>query len=438
MKTRNASASKPAAKPPQAIDRPSASRRRPATRRRILIAGGGVTGLCLAIALRHGLGDSAEILLAERGAAAAQADHRGWAVTAASRRMLEALGAWQSMAPAAAPILRIEVTDSRTRDVVRPVFLRFDEARGPDDPFAHVVIADVMRAALEETAAKAGVTLLRDSVAGFATTPGRIETELERGGPLSCDLLVAADGARSKLRALASIGFVSWPYGQSGIVASITHERPHEGVAVEHFLPAGPFARLPLTDDAAGRPRSSLVWTEQKDDAETLSRLPDDLLITEIESRMGLVLGEITLCDRPRAFPLGFGLARRFHGERLALLGDAAHQVHPIAGQGFNLGFKDVAALAEVVVEAARLGLDIGSQTVLARYEAMRRADTVAMAMGMDALNRLFSNDALPVRLVRDFGLGVVDRLPGLKRAFIAQAAGEAGHLPRLLRGEAL
>ncbi|MGL4729542.1 MAG: FAD-dependent monooxygenase, partial [Bosea sp. (in: a-proteobacteria)] len=224
----------------------------------------------------------------------------------------------------------------------------------------------------------------------------------------------------------------------SGIVASLTHERPHQGRAIEHFLPSGPFAMLPLTDDAQGRHRSSIVWTERSEDVPVLLRQPPDRLLANIESRFGLELGEIAIADAPRAFPLAFGMARSFVGQRLALLGDAAHQVHPIAGQGFNLGLKDVAALAEIIVDAARLGLDIGSATTLEAYERARRADTVAMAFGMDALNRLFSNDTLPLRLARDLGLGIVDRSPSLKRGFMRQAAGELGEQPRLLRGVAL
>jgi 2-octaprenyl-6-methoxyphenol hydroxylase len=422
---------------------------RPARRAgpRILVAGGGATGLCLAIALRRGLGDSAMVALAEpapKPLAPGQStlvDNRGWAVTAGSRRLLASIGAWGRMAKDAAPINRIRVTDSRTRDVVRPAFLNFDEPRAADDPFAHIVIAGTMVAALRETALEAGVTLLDRGVTGFALQDGRIAARLNGGTAdelMPLDLLVAADGARSKLRELAGIGYVRWDYPQSGIVASIRHERPHEGLATEHFMPSGPFAMLPLTDDAEGRHRSSIVWSERRENIDALMRLPPDMFLAEIEARFGLEFGEIALDDRPRAFPLAFGMARRFVGERLALLGDAAHQVHPIAGQGFNLGLKDVAALAEIIVDAARLGLDIGSATVLADYERARRADTVAMGFGMDALNRLFSNDVLPLRLARDLGLGLVDRLPPLKHAFLAQAAGEMGHPSRLLRGESL
>jgi 2-octaprenyl-6-methoxyphenol hydroxylase len=375
---------------------------------------------------------------------APQVDNRGWAVTAGSRRLLETIGAWERMARDAAPITKIRVTDSRTRDVVRPAFLNFEEPRAEADPFAHIVLAGTMVTALRETALEAGVTLLDRSVADFTPGAGRLAARLAGGSAgapdeaMTPDLLVAADGARSRLRELAGIGYVRWDYPQSGIVATILHERPHGGLATEHFMPSGPFAMLPLTDDAQGRHRSSIVWSERRENIDALMRLPPDMFLAEIESRFGLEFGEIALGDQPRAFPLSFGMARRFVGERLALLGDAAHQVHPIAGQGFNLGLKDVAALAETLVDAARLGLDIGSSSVLEGYERARRADTVAMGFGMDALNRLFSNDMLPLRLARDLGLGLVDRMPALKRAFLRQAAGEAGRPSRLLRGESL
>jgi 2-octaprenyl-6-methoxyphenol hydroxylase len=420
---------------PQPLSARRAARRGP----HILIAGGGAAGLSLALALRHGLGDRAAITIAGAAPASGGApDHRGWAITAGSRRLLSVIGAWEGMAADAAPVTRISVTDSRTRDVVRPVFLDFDAPRETGDPFAHIVPAGTVIRALDNAARAAGITFRAVPVKDVTAGPGRAEAHLSDGAALACDLVVAADGARSPLRDSAGIGFVRWDYPQSGIVATLAHERPHEGRAIEHFLPSGPFAMLPLTDDAAGRHRSSIVWTERRENVPALLRLPADMLMGEIESRFGLELGEITLLDAPRAFPLAFGVARSFIGPRLALVGDAAHQVHPIAGQGLNLGLKDVAALAECIVDAARLGLDIGSASTLAGYERARRADTVALGFGMDALNRLFSNDSLPLRLVRDLGLGLVDRSPALKRAFMAQAAGEWGDPPRLLRGQAL
>jgi 2-octaprenyl-6-methoxyphenol hydroxylase len=229
---------------------------------------------------------------------------------------------------------------------------------------------------------------------------------------------------------------VGWDYGQSGIVTTITHERPHGGRAEEHFLPAGPFALLPLTDDTQGRHRSSLVWTEKTSIAERLVAGSDADFLAGLTERAGHHLGEIGLAGARRAYPLGLKLARSFVAPRLALVGDAAHVIHPIAGQGLNMGFRDVAALAEVVVDAVRLGQDPGAADVLARYERWRRFDTTMMGVATDGLNRLFSNDVGVVRGVRDLGLGLVDRVPGLKRFFIRNAAGLVGDLPKLLRGE--
>jgi 2-octaprenyl-6-methoxyphenol hydroxylase len=260
-----------------------------------------------------------------------------------------------------------------------------------------------------------------------------VEIRLASGGVRKAKLLVAADGVRSKLRELAGIGTVRWEYDQSGIVTTIAHERPHEGRAEEHFLPSGPFAILPLTGN-----RSSLVWTERRDDAERLVKGDDFTFELELERRFGHHLGKLELAGPRHAFPLGLTLARSFVQPRLALAGDAAHGIHPIAGQGLNLGFKDVAALAEVLVEARRLGEDIGALDVLERYERWRRFDTFRMGVVTDVLNRLFSNDMDVVRAVRDVGLGLVDRMPSLKRFFIRQAAGLEGPSPRLLVGEAI
>jgi 2-octaprenyl-6-methoxyphenol hydroxylase len=256
---------------------------------------------------------------------------------------------------------------------------------------------------------------------------------LASGKRLSARLVVAADGARSRLRELADIDTVAWDYPQSAIVTTVAHERDHGGRAVEHFLPAGPFAILPLQ----GR-RASLVWTERTDEARRIVALPDAAFHAELERRFGLELGDIALAGPRRAFPLEFALARRFVAERLALVGDAAHVIHPIAGQGLNMGLRDVAALAETIAETARLGLDPGGHDALARYERWRRFDTTAMGATTDALNRLFSNRSELLKLARDVGLGIVDRLPALKTLFIREAAGLAGEVPKLLRGEAL
>ena len=261
----------------------------------------------------------------------------------------------------------------------------------------------------------------------------RIAATLADGGSIAARLLVAADGARSTLRQAAGIATHGWNYGQSAIVINVAHERDHNGRAEEHFLPAGPFAILPLK----GR-RSSIVWTERTDEAERIMGLPDAEFHAELEQRFKLHLGELTVIGARRVHPLGFFVARSFIADRIALVGDAAHVIHPIAGQGLNMGLKDVAALAEVIVDAARLGLDPGTANVLEQYQRWRRFDTMAMGFATDGLNRLFSNRSDVLRLARDVGLGMVERLPGLKRLFIREAAGLVGEVPKLLRGEAL
>jgi 2-octaprenyl-6-methoxyphenol hydroxylase len=264
------------------------------------------------------------------------------------------------------------------------------------------------------------------------------KVHLADGISIETRLLAAADGVKSKLRDMAGIKTVTWDYGQSGIVCTVKHERPHNGRAEEHFLPAGPFAILPLKPDRDGTNRSSIVWTERTADAERLVAADELVFEVELEQRFGLKLGEIAVEGKPRAWPLGLTLARAFVAHRFALVGDAAHGIHPIAGQGLNLGFRDAAALAETIVEADRLGQEIGTLDVLERYQQWRRFDTVQMGITTDVLNRLFSNDFGPLRQLRDIGLGLVDRMPRLKEFFIRQASGLNGDTPRLLKGEAI
>jgi 2-octaprenyl-6-methoxyphenol hydroxylase len=294
------------------------------------------------------------------------------------------------------------------------------------------------------TACKAaGVDLRAEGVDSFQKNAACTDVKLSRGDILSAALLVAADGGLSRLREQAGIGWISWPYRQSGIVATIVHERDHEGRAVEHFLPSGPFAILPLKpevqSDGTLKHRSSVVWSERTENVAGLLESDAEDLLAELERRFGLQLGKIAFETKPHAYPLSFGVARSFVGDRLALLGDAAHVIHPIAGQGLNLGLHDAAALGQAIVDGMRLGQDPGSAEVLDVYEGARRADITAMGLVTDGLNRLFSNDLLPVRLIRDLGLGVVDRMPALKRFFIREAAGlTAREPPRLLKGEGL
>jgi 2-octaprenyl-6-methoxyphenol hydroxylase len=409
----------------------------------IVIAGGAAAGLALAVALREGLDAEFRIVVADPALATRPSrDMRASAIIAAGKQLFEALGIWDAIAGDAQPILEMIVTDSRLEDVARPVFLTFADAAQDSSrdvppaasaPFAYMLENRILIDALTQRAEALGVDLRACAVTDFANRAAGVSVTLGDGSTLDADLLVAADGARSALRERAGIANYGWNYDQAGIVVTVAHERDHGGRAEEHFLPAGPFAILPLTGQ-----RSSLVWTEKRADADRIVALPPDEFQTELETRFGLHLGEIKTAGPARAFPLGYFVARSFIGERLALVGDAAHVIHPIAGQGLNLGLKDIAALAEVVVDAVRLGLDPGQADVLERYQRWRRFDTVAMGAATNGLNMLFSNRSTLLRTVRDIGLGLVDRMPPLKTALIRQAAGLTGEVPKLMRGELL
>lgn len=405
-----------------------------AAQKGIVIGGGAFAGLALALALRQGLGPEVPVIVADPALAMRPSrDPRASAIVAACRRMFDAIGVWDAVAAEAQPILDMVVTDSKVDDATRPTFLTFAGEVEPGEPFAHMVENRRLIDELVQRTEAAGIDLRATPVTTFDARPDGVSVTLGDGSVIEAALLVAADGARSKLRERAGIATHGWDYDQSGIVVTVGHERDHEGRAEEHFLPAGPFAILPLKGN-----RSSLVWTEKRRDAERIVALPDDEFHAELERRFGLHLGEVKALDKPRAFPLGYFVARSFIGERLALIGDAAHVIHPIAGQGLNMGLKDVAALAESIVDAARLGMDFGQSDVLERYQRWRRFDTMSMGVATNVLNFMFSNDLPFVRSIRDIGLGIVDRLPPLKGAFIKQAAGLSGEVPRLLKGEAI
>jgi 2-octaprenyl-6-methoxyphenol hydroxylase len=399
----------------------------------ILIAGGGFAGLALAIALRQGSDGALTVALVDPAMDRASGDPRASAIAAAARRLFETIGVWPAIADGAQPILDMVVTDSRLDHAMRPTFLTFDGEIAPGEPFAHMIENGPMIDALLGKAREQGVDLRPVAVTQFQHDPARVTAQLSDGASLSARLLVAADGARSVIREQAGIVVHGWDYDQAGIVTTIAHERDHNGRAEEHFLPAGPFAILPLTGH-----RSSIVWTESKADAARIVALSDAEFLAELEQRFGLHLGDLALAGPRRAFPLGLHVARSFIAERIALIGDAAHVIHPIAGQGLNMGLRDAAALAEAAIDAARLGIDVGAVSVLERYQRWRRFDTMAMGVATDSLNRLFSNNSDVLRLVRDMGLGLVDRMPNLKEFFIREAAGLTGDVPKLLKGEAL
>ena len=400
----------------------------------VVVGGAGFAGLALAIALRQGLGDPFTVTVADPALAYARSkDPRASAIAAAARRLFEAIGVWDAVAENAQPILDMVVTDSKLDDAVRPAFLTFGGEVEEGEPFAHMIENRHLVDALAEKAKSLGVELRASPVAGFAADANSIKVQFAGDDTVSARLLIGADGAHSLIRERAGIATHGWNYDQSAIVTTVAHERAHNGRAEEHFLPAGPFAILPLT----GR-RCSIVWTETSGEAERIVALPDSEFHVELEKRFGLQLGDIEVVGPRRAFPLGLFTARTFIGERLALVGDAAHIIHPIAGQGLNMGLRDVAALAEAIADAARLGLDPGGPEVLERYQRWRRFDTMTMGVATDGLNRLFSNHSDALRLVRDIGLGLVERMPMLKRIFIREAAGFTGDVPKLLKGEAL
>ncbi|HTN60309.1 MAG TPA: FAD-dependent monooxygenase [Devosia sp.] len=395
----------------------------------VLIVGGGPVGLTLALALTRSA-KGIKVALVDRRPLTVPRDNRASAVAAGVRRVFEALGVWGPMEEAAQPITAMRITDSGSGELSRPLFLSFEGEVAPGEAFAHMVPNAVMGQVLLDAVADAITVIAPAEIQGFEADGAAGVLRLADGRVLSAPLVVGADGGQSRLRSIAGISVVAHDYMQSGLVTTISHELAHNGVAYEHFRPAGPFASLPLKGN-----RSSLVWTEARADAPKFLAMDETELNATIEAVMGSSLGAVKAEDKLQAFPLTMRIARDFVAPRLALVGDAIHVVHPIAGQGLNLGLKDVAALAELVVEAVRLGLDHGSDEVLEKYQRWRRLDTATMAMVTDSMNRLFSNEVAPVRALRDFGLGLVDRAEPVKAAMIRAAAGVGSNGPRLLSG---
>lgn len=391
----------------------------------VVIVGAGPVGMTLSLALAQSM-RGLRVALVDRRELSVPKDNRASAIAAGVRRIFDALGVWSDMATEAQPIAAMRITDSGNGDISRPLFLTFEGEVAPNEPFAYMVPNQASSAALMAGMADLVTIIAPAEIADWSE--GRLT--LADGRVLTAPLIVAADSARSELRQRAGITTIGHDYNQTGLVATIAHQLPHDGVAYEHFRPAGPFASLPLRGN-----RSSLVWTESAEGAKTFLAMAPAQQEAEIEAAMGSTLGAVTLEDKLMGFPLRLQIARSFVGPRLALVGDAAHVVHPIAGQGLNLGLKDVAALAEVVVDALRLGLDHGSEEVLGRYEAWRRLDTASMVAVTDGMNRLFSNDLAPIRALRDFGLGLVDRAQPLKGAMIRAASGLSQSGPKLLNG---
>ena len=411
----------------------------------VLISGGGMVGLALGIALADAGVEVAVVDRADpKALLAAPHDGRSSAIALGSQQMLAGIGVWDGMADYAAPILDIRVSDGRVGRAASPFFLHYDHrnmaGQGQDAaPMGYIVENRAIRTALHDRAA--GLDRLKriaPSSTAALTREDNVEAVLGDGSCARARLVVAAEGKGSPMRDAAGIRLTRWDYPQSGIVCTVAHERPHHGVAHEHFLPSGPFAMLPMTDMPDGRHRSSLVWTERRALVPAMLALSPSDFARELERRFGTTLGALEETGGRWSYPLSLMHAERYVDRRLALIGDAAHVIHPIAGQGLNLGLRDVAALAETLVDAWRLGRDVGAPEVLARYQRWRRFDNTMLMVVTDGLNRLFSNDLTPLRLARDVGLAAVDRLPPLKRFFMRHAMGLVGDLPRLIRGEAL
>jgi 2-octaprenyl-6-methoxyphenol hydroxylase len=415
------------------------------TRTDVLIAGGGMVGLTLALALAQGgLAVSVTDPLAPSTILDEKFDGRVSALSYAVIRMFRTLGVWPHLEKDAQPILDILVTDSPLGGTPSLFSLHFDH-REIGEPMGAIAENRHIRRALFAALADTNVRHISPAaVTSIDVTDSGVNAQLSNGERLRAELVVAADGRESRLREQMGIRIISWFYPQTGIVATVHHSKPHNGVAYEHFLPSGPFAILAMTpassSEAVGQHsanRSSLVWTERDTLAPSIMKLPVREFEAEVTRRFGEHLGDIEVVGDRWSYPLRFHLARGYIAPRFALAGDSAHGIHPIAGQGLNLGLKDAAALAECVLDHVRLGLDAGDSEALARYQRWRRFDSFALAAATDGLNRLFSNDIAPLRAIRDFGMGLVDAVGPLRRAFMRNAGGDLGQLPRLLRGEA-
>ncbi|QDO96067.1 FAD-dependent oxidoreductase [Ferrovibrio terrae] len=405
----------------------------------VVVIGGGLNGLTQAIALaRHGI--SVAVIDREDPARVTEAafDGRVSAIALASQRMLDAIGLWRHVRMAQ-PMWDIRVSDGDSL-----LFVHYDHSEIGSAPFGYLVENRVIRQAQQAALADCpNLELIAPMTArsidyGLSGSGAPAEIELGNGRRLRARLIVGADGRQSAIRRDAGIRTIDWSYRQTGIVCTVQHALPHEGVAQERFLPAGPFAMLPMTDDAAGHHRSSLVWSEPTERAAAIMALDDAGFAAEMRQRFGTGYGDCDVVGPRWSYPFSFMLALKYTAHRMALVGDSAHGIHPIAGQGLNLGLRDIAALTEAVVDARRLGLDIGRSDVLERYERWRRVDNVVLGAVTDGLTRLFSNDIAPLRIARDLGLGMVNRIGPLKKLFMRHAMGDVGRLPRLLKGETL
>lgn len=402
----------------------------------ILIVGGGLSGATLALALaRNGLSVTLIDGLSAKARTSTRFDGRSYALALASKRMLQALELWTDLAPKIEPILEVKASDGRVGEGPSPFLLHFDHAEIEEGPMGFMCEDRYLRRVLLK-AVKVQDNI--ETMSGVPVVSQKVDADgvtltLSDGTDLRGCLVIGCDGHGSRVAARAGIKRMGWQYGQCGLVCAIIHERPHRGIAHQFFMPPGPLAILPLSGN-----RSSVVWTETEEQAVRISALPETEYLTVLQPRFGDFLGKIRLTGDRFTYPLHLSIAQRFISRRLALVGDAAHGIHPIAGQGLNLGLRDVGALAQVLVEAHRRGEDIARDEVLMRYERWRRFDVAVLAMATDGFNRLFSNDNAFLRPLRDIGMGLVGSFPAMRRRLIRQAAGLTGDLPHLMQGRAI
>ncbi|MFN0219848.1 MAG: FAD-dependent monooxygenase [Hyphomicrobium sp.] len=402
----------------------------------VIIAGGSFAGLALALALRQAARGEIDIAIIDRGTPSAVAnDSRAFAIWAGAKSVLEALGVWSEIAAEAQPVATIEISDSALEDGVRPTRLTYD-ARLTDGERAVTIVpaAALSRALLNAATDDPGITWFSpadavDVVLGDCAG----DVLLGDGRTLSAPLCVAADGRTSKLRDAAGIKTIGWDYDQTGLVTTVAFSAPHDAVAIQHFLPGGPFAILPLKGD-----RACITWSADRAEAHRVMALDDEAFAAELDQRIAGRFGDVRLDGPRQSWPLDFKVPRELVARRFALIGDAAHGVHPIAGQGVNLAFRDAAALSECIVDALRIGFDAGHAPALERYSRWRRFDSVMSATLYDSLNRVFSVDNAVFRATRGAGLGLFDQFPEAKRVILAEAAGQTGELPKLMRGAAI
>jgi 2-octaprenyl-6-methoxyphenol hydroxylase len=401
----------------------------------VLIAGGGLNGPTLALALAQA---GLSVAVVDPRLPMARSDEgfdgRAYALAVASVRLLSALGLWDRLGGDSQPIREVKASQGRSGEGAAPFFLHFDSAEIEEGPLGHMLEDRFLHRALMAAMQGQVTHLAGTAVTNQQADAAGVTVFLSDGQQVRARLLVGADGRGSGVAARAGIRRQGWDYGQTALVAAIVHDLPHEGIAHQYFMATGPLAILPLP----GR-RSSVVWSETHANAQAIAALDDPGFLSVLRPRFGDFLGDIAVAGRRFSYPLSLSLAERYAAPRVALVGDAAHGVHPLAGQGLNLGLRDVAALAEVLVEAARRGEDIGSELVLERYQGWRRFDATSLALGMDVVNRLFATDNGLVSAIRGLGMEAVASLPVLRRGFMRQAAGlSVRPMPRLLAGQAL